>query len=157
MHVETPKLGVSTKVPRYLYFLGRHSLVRNNKTTKKILFMKFMNIHPVLLIITLALSGLAGYAFFVGNSGEQYQLLIAIGGGVTVFLPLSGMIALSSDIQGIAGNIRALSSVFLVLEIISNLFFSMTEMTAPTTYIIVNGILILLHLLICYAMSRALK
>jgi hypothetical protein len=116
-----------------------------------------MRINLVLLIITLAISGLAGYGFFAWNGGEPYQLLIAIGGGVTVFLPLGGLLALSSNSRGTAGNIRALSSVFLVLEIISNIIFSIAKITAPTGYIIVNGILILVYVLIGYAVNKALK
>jgi hypothetical protein len=116
-----------------------------------------MRINPVLLIITLAISALAGYGFFAWNSGEPYQLLIAAGGGLTVFLPLGGLFALASDGQGAAGNIRALSAVFLVLEITGNIIFSIAKMAAPTAYIIVNGILILIYVLIGYAVSRALK
>jgi hypothetical protein len=47
--------------------------------------------------------------------------------------------------------------VFLLLEIITNIIFSIAEITAPAAYIIVNGILILVYVLIGYAVSRALK
>ncbi|MDR2524842.1 MAG: hypothetical protein LBC83_01395 [Oscillospiraceae bacterium] len=116
-----------------------------------------MRINPVLLIIALAISGLAGYGFFAWNNGEPYQLLIAIGGGAAVFLPLGGLLALSENGWGTVGNIRALSAIFLVLEIISNIIFCIAKMTAPTAYIIVNGILILVYILISYAVSSSLK
>ena len=116
-----------------------------------------MRINVIFAIIALALSALAGYGFFQWNSAEPYQLLIAIGGGLTIFLPLGGLLALASDGHGTVGNIRAVSVVFLLLEIIVNIIFSVVKMTAPTAYIIVNGILVLVYILIGYAVSRALK
>lgn len=116
-----------------------------------------MRINPALLIITLAISGLAGYGFFAWNSGAPYRLLTAIGGGVTVFLPLGGLLALSSNGWGTAGNIRTLSAVFLVLEIISNIIFGVVNMSTPAAYIITNGILVLVYILIGYAVISSLK
>jgi hypothetical protein len=116
-----------------------------------------MKINLVFLFIALAISALVGYGFFAWNGGEPYQLLVAIGSGLTIFLPLGGLLALSSSGRGIVGNIRALSVVFFLLEIIVNIIFSVVNMTAPTAYIIVNGILILVYILIVYVVSRALK
>jgi hypothetical protein len=100
---------------------------------------------------------MASYGFFAWNETEPYQLLIAFGAGVTLFLPLGGLFVLSSDGQGSVGNIRALSVVFLILEIISNIIFSLIPLVKPTAYIIVNGILLLVYVLIVYAIIRALK
>lgn len=116
-----------------------------------------MKINPVFTIIAFAMSALAGYGFYSWNSGEPYQLLLAIGGCFTIFLPLVGLLALSSDRRGIVGNLRALSSVFLLVEIITNIIFSIVKMSRPTAYLIVNGIFILVYILIGYATSRALK
>jgi hypothetical protein len=116
-----------------------------------------MKINPVFTIIALAISGLLGYGFFAWNDGEPYQLLIAIGGGLTIFLPLGGLLALSSNGRGTVGNIRALSVVFLLVEIISNIIFSTVNMATLAVYIIVNGILVLLYFLIAYSVSRALE
>ncbi|MDR0601787.1 MAG: hypothetical protein LBG42_05340 [Treponema sp.] len=116
-----------------------------------------MKINPVLAIIALAISALAAYGFFAWNSGEPYQLLLAGGGGLTIFLPLSGLLAFHPGGRGTAGNIRALSVVFLLPEIIINVIFSAINVTGPTVYIIVNGILMLIYILIAYAISRALK
>lgn len=116
-----------------------------------------MKINAVLLLIALAISSLAGYGFFAWNIAEPYQTLLAIGGGLTIFLPLCGLFVLSSDGRGTVGNIRALSGVFLVLEIIGNIIFSAVNMSSATTYIIVNGILVLIYILIAYTVSKALK
>jgi hypothetical protein len=116
-----------------------------------------MKINPIFAVIALAISALAGYGFFSWNGGEPYQLLVAIGGGLMIFLTLAGIIAFSSSGRGTVGNIRALSVVFLILAIITHVIFSISNMTRPTAYIIVNGILVLLYILIGYAVSRALK
>jgi len=116
-----------------------------------------MKINPVFALIAFAISALAGYGFFTWNGGEPYQVLITIGGGLTIFLPLAGLLALTSDGHGSVGNIRALSVVFLFVEIIVNIVFSIVDMRTPTAYIIVNGILVLVYILIGYAVIRALK
>jgi hypothetical protein len=116
-----------------------------------------MRINPIFALIALAISVLAGYGFYSWNGGESYRLLAAIGGGLTIFLPLGGLFALSSGGRGTVSNIRALSSVFLVVEIIINIIFSVVNMATPTAYIITNGILILVYILISYAVSRVLK
>lgn len=116
-----------------------------------------MKINPVFALIAFAISALAGYGFFAWNSGEPYQLPAAIGGGLTVFLPLGGLLAFTSDGYGAVGNVRALSVVFLLLEITGNIIFSIAKMATPTAYIIVNGILVLVYVLIGYAVSRALR
>ena len=116
-----------------------------------------MKVNPIFALIAFAISALAGYGFFAWNGGEPYQLLVAIGGGLTIFLPLAGLLALASDGHGSVGNIRALSVVFLLLEIIVNIIFSVVNMKTPTAYIIINGILMLVYSLVGYAVSRALK
>ncbi|MDR0557165.1 MAG: hypothetical protein LBG43_04770 [Treponema sp.] len=77
--------------------------------------------------------------------------------GFTIFLPLCGSLALSSGERGAQGDIRALPLVFFALEIISNVLFSFGSMAKPAAYIIANGILALVYILIAYAVSRALK
>jgi hypothetical protein len=116
-----------------------------------------MKINPVMVLISLAVSALAGYGFYAWNSAEIYHWLLAIGGGILIFIPLAGLLAITSDGDGTVANIRALSVVFLIVEIVSNVIFSFMTLTKPTAYIIVNGIFLLIYILIAYAVSRALK
>jgi hypothetical protein len=117
-----------------------------------------MKVNPVFLLISLAIAALAGYGFFSWNSGEAFQLLIAIGAGIMVFITISGTIAIqSAGGRGSVGNIRALSIVFLIIFIISNVIFSFITLITPTAYIVINGILFLIYILIAYAVSRALR
>ena len=117
-----------------------------------------MKINLFFLLITFAISSLAGYGFFSWNSGDAFQLLIAIGVGIMVFMTTGGIIAIqSAGGKGSVGNIRALSIVFLIIFLISNVIFSFITLITPTAYIVINGILILVYILIAYAISRALR
>lgn len=117
-----------------------------------------MKVNPVLLLISLAIACLSGYGFFAANAGKDFQLLVTIGAGFLIFTTICGIIALkSAGGRGIVGNIRALSIVFTVVFIISNSIFSFIKLSSPTAYIITNGILFLVYILIAYSIIRALS
>lgn len=114
-----------------------------------------MKINPIMLLIALGVAALAGYGFFVANKGDANQLLVAITGGVTLFVTLSGLLAISSP-NGGSGNIRALSALFVVLFVVANVVFSFfASVVAPC--VIVNGILFLVYVAVAYAVTKALK
>ena len=117
-----------------------------------------MRINFVTLLIALSIAALSTYGFYAWNSGKTFQLLITIGAGFLIFTTLSGIIALKTDSRrGAVGNIRVLSIIFLIIAIISNVIFSLIILSTPTSYIIVNGILFLVYILIVYAIRLALK
>jgi len=115
-----------------------------------------MKINLVPALIAFAIAALAGYGFFAWNGNETYQLLVAVGAGLFIFITMGGTIALTQGGRGSVGNIRALSVVFLILAIISNILFSIFTLPTPTAYVIINGILLLLYVLIAYAVNRAI-
>jgi len=116
-----------------------------------------MKINVVFLFISLAIASLVGYGFYSWNSEETFQLLIAISTGIMVFITISGIIAIqTAGGKGSVGNIRALSIVFFIIFIISNIIFSSITLISPTSYIVINGILFLVYILIAYAINRAL-
>ena len=51
-------------------------------------------------------------------------------------------------------NIRVLSGIFFVLALISSLIFMLVQFNSPL-YILINGIMFLIWLLIVYALKRA--
>ncbi|MDR2160250.1 MAG: hypothetical protein LBP23_09335 [Treponema sp.] len=116
-----------------------------------------MKINPVMTLIALAIAALAAYGFYVSNNGEQNQWLITVGSGVTIFISLGGCLAVFSETRDLAGNIRVTSLVFLIIGIISHIIFSLISGPGTASYIIVNGIILLLFVLIAYSTSRALK
>ena len=115
-----------------------------------------MKINPVMAIAALAISALVAYGFFAWNSGEQYRLLITIGGGIAMFLTLGGMLALGSKDSGTAVNLKVLSLVFFIVLLIEHVIFSFAAV-APAPYIIITGILVLIYIAIAYGIRKALK
>lgn len=114
-----------------------------------------MKINPVMLIISFAAAALAAYGFYSADAGEANRLLLTIGSGVLLFITLCGATGATAEARGATLNIRIVSGLFFVLFLISNLVFAFTRtVTAP--YIIVNGILLVLYVLIAYAVAKAL-
>jgi len=114
-----------------------------------------MKINWFLALIALAIAGLIAFGFYSGNSNESYQLLITIGSGLSFLLTLCGLLALSSAHGGTA-NIKVTSVLFFIGLLIEHIIFSFAGVR-PAPYIIVTGILILVYVLVCYAITRALK
>lgn len=114
-----------------------------------------MKINPIMLLIALGIGALAGYGFFAANSGDENQILIAITSGVSLFITLAGLLAVSSP-NGGSGNIRALSALFVVLFVVANVVFSFFP-SVVAFCVILNGILLLVYVAVAYAVTKALK
>jgi hypothetical protein len=115
-----------------------------------------MQINPVMLIVSLAVSVLIAFGFYTANEGEKYLWLITIGSGALSLITLSGILAISFDVRGGTGNYKIVSSLFFVITLLSNIIFSFLNFTLPL-YIIVNGILFLLYIVIEYGIIKTLK
>jgi hypothetical protein len=115
-----------------------------------------MKLNFVMTLISLGIASLAAYGFYAMNGGELYVLLLTISSGVALFVTLTGWLGISFTGHGSTVNIRVVSGIFTVLFIISNLIFSFTRIIrAP--YIIVNGILLLIYILIVYSLVKTFK
>jgi hypothetical protein len=114
-----------------------------------------MKINWFLACIALIIAGLIAFGFYSGNLGGSYRLLITIGSGISFLITLCGILALSSDHGGTV-NIKVTSVLFFIGLLIEHIIFSFAGIRL-TPYIIITGILILLYVLICYAVMRALK
>jgi len=114
-----------------------------------------MKINWVLACISLAITGLIAFGFYSGNSNDSFQLLVTVGSGLSFLITLCGLLALSSPHGGTV-NIKVTSILFFIGLLIEHIIFSFTGIR-PAPYIIITGILILVYVLICYAITRALK
>lgn len=114
-----------------------------------------MKINWVLAGISLAIAGLIAFGFYSGNSNESYRLLITVGSGFSFLITLCGLLALSSPHGGTV-NIKVISVLFFIGLLVDHIIFSFTGIK-PAPYIIITGMLILVYVLICYAVTRALK
>ena len=115
-----------------------------------------MKVNVVFLVIALAIAGLIGYAFYSTNKGEANCVLLAIGSGCMIAASLSSSLAVSFKGRGGTGNIKIVSVLFLLVFLISNIVFGFTGVSVPA-YIIVNGLLLLVYILIVYSLYRATK
>jgi len=115
-----------------------------------------MKINFVMLLIAFAIAVLIGFGFYSGNKDETYVWLISMASGIFGFITLSGILAVTFEGRGSTGNVRVISILFFIASLISNFIFTFFSLTF-TTYIIVNGILFLIYILIGYGIVRALK
>jgi hypothetical protein len=115
-----------------------------------------MKINPIMLIVSLFVSALIAFGFYTANRGEIYLWLITVGSAVLCFFTLSGILAVSFDVRGGTGNYKIVSALFFIIMLISNIIFNFLNFTlAP--YIIINGILFLLYIVIEYGIIKALR
>jgi hypothetical protein len=113
-----------------------------------------MKINVVLLLMALGIAALGAFGFFAGNGGEDYRLVLCIGSGISLFVTLGGIFALTVEHGGTV-NIKVVSVLFLIALVVENLIFSFTVIRlAP--YVIITGILLLVYALIVYAITRVL-
>lgn len=117
-----------------------------------------MTVNVVMLAISLAFGGLAGYGFWAANSSDEFGLLVSIVSGAMIFLTLGGLLALKSkNPDGTVGNLRALSVAMFVISLITNIIFSCFNFQNPAAYIIVNALELLIFVSVGYAVYSALK
>jgi len=115
-----------------------------------------MKVNVVMLLIALAIAALMAFGFYSGNKGETYVWLITIVCGIMGFFTLSGIFAVGFNTRGGTGNIRVVSILFFIGSLISNLIFSFS-IFALAPYVVINGILFLLFILVVYGINKALK
>jgi len=107
----------------------------------------------IMVIINFAIAALVGYGFYAGNSADANKWLLTVGSGLCVFLTLTGAFGIQSS-GGVVVNGAALSVVFFIIFIISHIIFSLVPVVfAP--YIIINGILLLVYVIVFYAITKA--
>ena len=106
-----------------------------------------MKIDFVKSLIAIAISALLAYACYEICDYEQVKWVITIGAFVTLVSPMLFAMGISAKEERGAIMLKALSYVFLTCEIISNGVFVFLDFSIPV-YVIVNGVLLLLYLLL---------
>lgn len=112
-----------------------------------------MKINFVQTIIAIALSLLISYGLFsFHNSGNR--ILLSVGGFLFFALTLILTLGISFELSRTTTNVRLVSAIFFIVSMLSNLFFSFIIFSFPE-YIITNGILILIFILIINSIIKA--
>jgi hypothetical protein len=112
-----------------------------------------MKINFVQTIIAVALSLLISYGLFSFHANEN-KVLLSIGSFVFLSVTLSMTIGATFEFPRTTTNVRVISGIFFGIALLSNLIFTFLNFLVPT-YIVVNGILLLLFILIAYSVNKA--
>lgn len=112
-----------------------------------------MKINFILLLIALAISSILAYALY-GFSVSGNKMLLCAGGFICYATTLIMALSIKFPLHRTTFNIRAVSIVFFILLLISNFTFLFVIFITPA-YILTNGILLLIFILIAYSIYRA--
>jgi hypothetical protein len=112
-----------------------------------------MKLDVVKSLITVAFSALLAYACYEICNYEHVQWVIAAGAFVSIGTPMMLAFGVSSQQERSSVMLKTLSWVFLLIEIVSNGVFVFFDFSIPV-YIIVNGLILLMFLLIYNSIYR---
>jgi hypothetical protein len=112
-----------------------------------------MKINFVQTIIAIAVSALIAYGLYSFHNGEN-QMLLSIGSFLFMSVTLALSIGVNFEHSRTTTNIRVVSGIFFAVALISNLIFNFLSFSEPS-YIITNGILLLIYILIAYSINSA--
>jgi len=112
-----------------------------------------MKINFVQIIIAIALSALISYGLFSFHNGEN-RILLSVGSFLVMSSTLALSLGMSFEMPRTTTNIRVVAGIFFSFGLISNMIFTFSDFSSPS-YVIINGILLLLFLLIAYSINKA--
>ena len=112
-----------------------------------------MKINFVLTIIAIAVSLLIAYGLYSFHDSEN-KILLSAGSFVFLATTLILTIGTSFELPRTTTNVRVLSGIFFAVALISNLIFTFIAFSIPS-YVITNGILLLVFILISYSINKA--
>ena len=112
-----------------------------------------MKINPVKTIIAIAVSLLIAYGLFTFH-GSENKILLSAGTFLVLATTLVLALGTSFETSRTTANIGVVSGVFFVVALISNLIFTFITFSVPS-YVITNGILLLVFILIVYSINKA--
>lgn len=112
-----------------------------------------MKINFAQTIIAIAVSALIAYGLYNFHDGEN-KILLSVGSFVFLSVTLALSIGVNFGQSRTTANIRVVSVIFFVIALISNIVFNFLSFSEPS-YIITNGILLLIYILIAYSINKA--
>jgi hypothetical protein len=112
-----------------------------------------MKFHLVPTIIALAISSLISFGFYSFHGGENKFLLSL---GCLVFLSTTLTMALGTRFESprTTTNIRVVSGIFFFISFVNHLIYIFLSNFSSTNYIVINGILFLIFVLIIFSLNK---
>lgn len=111
-----------------------------------------MKVNIFLTLISVMLAALVGYLAYIVASGDGNDAICGIGSGICFVATLIPTIGLQYKSGNLGVNIRLLSAIFFIIFVISNFCFAGFGVKMPY-YIIVNGILLMIYLVVFYKLQ----
>ena len=112
-----------------------------------------MKLNFVPTIIAIAVSLLIAYGLYTFHDSEN-KIVLSLGSFVFLGMTLVIAIGVNFEQPRTTTNIRVVSGIFFTIALISNLIFSSFTFSIPS-YIITNGILLLIFVLTTYSLNKA--
>lgn len=112
-----------------------------------------MKLDPIKSIISFAIAGLISYAFYEFAVSEQIMLLTT-GSFILLATSLLFSVAVNFNENRTTVNNRVVSVLSFFVFLVLNTFFSSFNFSQPQ-YIISNGIILLIYVLMLYAIHKA--
>ena len=112
-----------------------------------------MKINFLQTIIAIAVSLLIAYGLYSFHDSEN-KILLSVGSFVFLAITLVLTIGTSFQLPRTTTNVRVVSGIFFAVALISNLIFTFVAFSVPS-YVITNGILLLVFILIAYSINKA--
>ena len=111
-----------------------------------------MKIDIIKTSIVIALSLLIAYASYILSNIEN-KLLLSIGSFVFIAITLIMTFGINFEQTRTTINIRVVSGIFFIIALISNIVFLFIKFNNPI-YIMINGILFLVFLLMVFSIKK---
>ena len=112
-----------------------------------------MKLNFVQTIIAIAVSLLIAYGLYSFHHSEN-KVLLSLGSFVFLATTLVITIGVNFEQSRTTTNVRVVSGIFFVISLASNLIFSFFTFST-LSYVITNGILLLIFVLIAYSINKA--
>jgi len=112
-----------------------------------------MKINFVQTIIAIAVSLLIAYGLYSFHESEN-KILLSAGSFVFLAVTLIITIGASFELPRTTTNVKVVSGIFFAIALISNIVFTFVTFSVPL-YVITNGILLLVFILIAYSINKA--
>jgi hypothetical protein len=112
-----------------------------------------MKINFIQTIIGIAMSLLITYGLYSFHIFEN-KLLLSVGSFVLLSATLILTLGTSFELPRTTTNVRVVSGIFFFVALISNLIFTFIDFSIPS-YIIINGILLLVFISIAHSIIKS--
>ena len=113
-----------------------------------------MKVKFVPTLIAAGISALVAYALYSVCKLEDAKMILAIGGFVCLFFPLATCLGVRFEQGRTSANTAVLGGVFFFILLVSHFIFAFTVFRTPA-YLIINGIILLIFILVAYAVAKA--